>query len=436
MNSKEIKNKFLTFFEENDHQRIKGASLLPKGDPTLLFINSGMAAMKSYFTGESTPPSKRLANVQPCIRTNDIDDVGDMHHLTFFQMLGSWSIGDYYKQEAVELAYELLVDGFKLPSDHLYASVYEGNSTLGIPYDEDSHKAWLSVGMPESRIVAFGDDNFWGPAGSFGPCGPCTEVFLDTKHGTDPDSSYEVTKDFDTKGRYMEIWNAGVFMQYYKDENGILTPLKMKSVDTGAGLERLAMAMNNVSSVYETDIYTDINKVIYSSVKPELSADDIRHTRIIADHVRAASFIMSEGVFPGTNKQQYIPRRLVRRAISSAYVLEANDLKFGSLVDCIVQNEKSDYPLLADNQAAIERAFSLEQESFIKVLRNSHKAMIKTIQTNGSQISGPDAFKVTSSYGLPIDILSSLAQKEGASIDLTGYNLAVEEHRQVSRKPQ
>src|SRR5690348_14503326 len=207
--SQEIREIFLKFFEERGHVRIKGASLIPSNDPTLLFVNSGMAPLKKYFTGEMEPPHPDLCNIQPCIRTRDIDDVGDRHHLTFFEMLGSWSIGHYFKERAVELAYHLLTERFGFPVGKLYVSVYAGDPALGLTADDETARAWEKMGTPRERIVFLGEDNFWGPAGETGPCGPCTEVFFDTGDAYGP--RYESSGVFDTKKRYIEIWNAGVF---------------------------------------------------------------------------------------------------------------------------------------------------------------------------------------------------------------------------------
>lgn len=432
MNSKEVKSRFLDYFTQRDHMLIKSSSLIPQGDPSLLFINSGMAPMKPYFTGQAKPPHPRLTNIQPCIRTNDIDDVGDMHHLTFFQMLGSWSIGDYYKMEAITLANNLLVDEFKIPKEDLYVTVYKGSPELGIPYDEESHKAWLEMGIPESRIVPLGEDNFWGPAGNYGPCGPCTEVFIDTQKGT-KEGSYEAGGEFDTKNRYMEIWNAGVFMQYYQNTEGQLSPLQMKSVDTGAGLERLVMAMNGVKSVYETDIYKNVNTVIHSYIPQSTDANTIKNTRIIADHVRAASFIISEGVLPDRNGQAYIPRRLIRRALTSAYILDCPQFSFNDAVDAVVDTDAADYPLLDNSRDTVKTAFANEAKSFMKVIHNGHKAIKKQLVKTAGIITGQDGFAITSSLGVPLDVLASLAAKENATLDLQAYQQAADTHKVVSK---
>ncbi len=437
MKSKDIKQSFLEFFKNNDHTVIQGSSLLPKNDPSLLFINSGMAPMKPYFTGERIPPSPRLTNVQPCIRTNDIDDVGDKHHLTFFEMLGSWSINDYYKVRAIELALGLLTQGLGLDIKRLYVSVYSGNDQIGIPYDDASHRAWLSLGIPESRITALGDDdNFWGPAGDEGPCGPCTEIFIDTGVPKD-ETSYEATGIFDTKSRYIEIWNAGVFMELYKDKTGNYSRLKQHNVDTGAGLERLSMAINGLSSVYETDIYSGINEVISSAISKELrELADLKAMRTIADHIRAATFILGEGVTPDKNREGYIPRRLIRRSVAAISRLQIEKFPYGDAVDAIIDYSREDYPHLAENAHFIKTAISNEQTSFARVLRQGEKSLKRLMSENGENISGQAAFNLTASHGIPLDILLSMVDSAGGNIDIEGYNKSMAQHRDISRSPR
>ena len=251
ISSEEVVDTFLGFFKARDHRLIPGASLIPSADPTLLFINSGMAPLKPYFLGTEQPPTPDLCNVQRCIRTIDIDEVGDRHHLTFFEMMGSWSIGHYWKDRAIELAWELLTQGFGFPPERLFATVYEGNPSLGIPPDEESIRFWEAVGMPRDHIVPLGGGNFWGPAGEYGPCGPCTEVFFDT--GEQYGEAYRPGGHFDDVGRYIEIWNAGVFMEYNKQPAG-MSKLDLRSVDTGSGVERIVMALNGFESCYQTDL--------------------------------------------------------------------------------------------------------------------------------------------------------------------------------------
>ena len=271
---------FLQFFTEKNHTRIGSASLIPVNDPTLLFINAGMAPLKPYFLGEAVPPAPDLCNVQPCVRTVDIADVGDRHHLTFFEMLGSWSIDNYFKDRAVELAFELLTERFGFPADKLYVTVYEGDEKRGLDPDAVSAAAWERVGMAPDHIVYLGEDNFWS-AGSTGPCGPCTEVFYDT--GAEHGEEYRPGGEFDTKGRYIEIWNAGVFMEFNQLADGTFEKLRFTSVDTGSGLERMAMVLQGCESAYETDLFVPIVKAVESAFDGTGASQ--RDLRIVADHV-------------------------------------------------------------------------------------------------------------------------------------------------------
>ncbi|MGH3422617.1 MAG: alanine--tRNA ligase-related protein, partial [Streptosporangiaceae bacterium] len=245
--SGEIRDAFLRFFTSRGHQRIEAASVIPVNDTTLLFVNAGMAPLKRYFLGEAAPPAPDLCNIQPCIRTIDIGEVGDRHHLTLFEMLGSWSIGHYFKERAVQLAFELLTEGFEFDIERLYVTVYRGSEELGLPPDDISAAAWARAGIPRDHIVYLGDeDNFWS-AGDTGPCGPCTEVFYDT--GSEHGPTYHPGGEFDTTGRYIEIWNAGVFMEFNRQPGGTLEPLRFTSVDTGSWLERMAMVLQGCDSV-------------------------------------------------------------------------------------------------------------------------------------------------------------------------------------------
>src|SRR5215831_20371988 len=289
LSSDEIREIFLRFFTERQHTRIGSASIIPANDPSLLFINAGMAPLKPYFLGEALPPAPDLCNVQPCVRTVDIGDVGDRHHMTFFEMLGSWSIDHYFKDRAVELAFELLTQGFGFSVADLYVTVFAGDEKLGIEPDDVSAAAWERAGVARDHVVYLGaEDNFWS-AGDTGPCGPCTEVFYDT--GTEHGPGYRPGGEFDSAGRYIEIWNAGVFMEYNRLPGGALEPLRFTSVDTGSGLERMSLVLQGCESAYETDLLAPIAGAVRSAL-PGATDRDIR---IVTDHVRASTFILSEG---------------------------------------------------------------------------------------------------------------------------------------------
>lgn len=308
--AKEVKESFLNYFIKNNHKQIKNSSIIPENDESLLFINAGMAPIKKVFSGEQIPESERMCNVQTCIRTNDIDSIGDMHHLSSFNMLGSWSIGDYFKEGALKLAYDFLINNLKIDKQKLYVTVFSGDAKRNLPADEESYVLWQKVGIEKSHIVRKPfEDNFWRMGEGESPCGPCTEVFFDTEN--ENIKSYEETGFFDDKNRYIEIWNAGVFMQYFQHEDGTYSKLKTNSVDTGAGLERMTMVLNRLKNVYESEIFSPVIELI----KSNSSKYNEKSVRIIADHIRTSVYIINAGVEAGNLKRGYILRQLLRRAI-------------------------------------------------------------------------------------------------------------------------
>ena len=427
--SEEVVRVFTEFFEANDHLRIPGAPLVPKNDPTLLFINSGMAPLKNYFLGLETPPHPDLVNVQGCIRTTDIEDVGDRHHLTYFEMLGSWSIGRYWKDKAIELAFELLTRGFGFPVERLYATVYAGDEELGVPPDEDSIRWWQEVGLPADQIVRLGADNFWGPAGQFGPCGPCTEVFFDTGEQFGP--KYEPGGHFDDKGRYIEIWNAGVFMQYDLQPDG-LKPLEIQSVDTGSGVERMVMTLNGLDSVYDTDIL----KPIAEAARSQMGAVEEGVAELIADHVRSAAFILAEDVPPSNTGAGYVLRRLIRRAVATVVTRGVEGFDFGAVLDQVFSTCPSWNGHLLENEASVREAFLKEEEAFQRVIVRGLERLESLTEGDQPHISGEDAFRLFATYGLPIDTLREHVRSKGGSVDEEGFARAYEEHQELSRGRQ
>jgi alanyl-tRNA synthetase len=423
-----IKQKFLDFFVEKKHLLIPGSSVVPSNDPTLLYVNSGMAPLKAYFVGAEQPPAPNLVNVQPCIRTNDIDDVGDRHHLTFFEMLGSWSIGSYFKDEAIELAFELLVDRFGLPKERLYATVFNGEGIDGVAFDEHSARAWEKVGMARDHIVPLpAADNFWGPAGVTGPCGPCTEVFLDT--GEEFGELYVPGGHFDTSGRYIEIWNAGVFMEFDKDADGHLTPLPFTSVDTGSGLERMTLAMNGLRDVYEGDALAPIVKaameLLGSTGNPE------RYHRVIADHMRTSVMILGAGVAPSNEGRGYIPRRLLRKSFTTALAQGHESLDLSPVVDAVITRLAGDYPHIGTGAGEIAEAIAREARDFEETLKRGRERLEQLTAEKGS-LSGADVFHLFSTYGLPVEITQGLAEGMGLDFPLSEVEEAAEQHRLAS----
>lgn len=427
--SLEIKNKFLNYFKNNDHMQISDSSIVPKNDPTLLFINSGMAPLKNYFTGEENPPYKRLCNVQPCIRTIDIDSIGDKHHLTSFQMLGSWSIGDYFKEKAVELAYSFLTKNLKIPEEKLYVTVFSGDEKLNIPFDKEAYDAWRKIGVPEERIVRCGtEDNFWGPTAETGPCGPCTEIFYDTGEGV----KYVENGEFDTKNRYIEIWNAGVFMQFNKNSDKTFSRLSFNSVDTGAGLERLSMVLNNCKSVYDTDLLAPIRDEILKEFGENAQKISEKEVLILTDHLRTVSLIMSEKIAPSNEGRGYIPRKLIRRCMMIVFKNNINNFNFLRIIEFIIDNYNEIYSNFNINKEFILKEFKLEHDQFKKVLTNGLEKL-ENFCAKSRIISGEDAFDLVTTYGLPFDIIKQYCDEKAVKIDENEYIKKIEAHKEISK---
>ncbi len=426
--SKEIKDKFLKFFKENDHTQISDSSIIPKNDPTLLFINSGMAPIKDYFTGLQSPPSPRLCNVQPCIRTIDIDSIGDKHHLTSFQMLGSWSINDYFKEKAIYFAFKLLTESIGIDKEKLYVTIFSGDKDLNLTRDQESYDFWKKAGVNEDHIVECGkDDNFWGPTSETGPCGPCTEIFYDTGDG----KKYVPGGEFDTKKRYIEIWNAGVFMQFNKTADGTFSKLAFNSVDTGAGLERLAMVLGGYSSVYETDLLRPIKEKIEENLnnKNDLSEKDLL---ILTDHLRTISLILSEKVSPSNEGRGYIPRKLIRRCMMIISKDKVKNFDFISVIEFILSRYESDFPKFKENRDFVLKEFSKEHYQFKKVLEEGLEKL-DDLKKSSSSISAEIAFDLVTTYGLPFDILKQYSKENNLSVDEKGFEERINIHKEKSK---
>src|SRR5450755_180867 len=425
--SDEIRETFLRYFTERGHQRIDSASVIPVNDPTLLFVNAGMAPLKRYFLGEAVPPSPDLCNIQPCVRTIDIGDVGDRHHLTFFEMLGSWSVGHYYKDRAIELAFGLLTDGFGFSTGQLYVTVHRGSEQLGLPPDEISAAAWRRAGIPRDHIVYLGDeDNFWS-AGDTGPCGPCTEVFYDT--GPEHGPQYRPGGEFDTRSRYIEIWNAGVFMEFNRLPGGSLEPLRFASVDTGSGLERMAMVLQGRESVYETDLFAPI----VAAAQAQLAGAGQRDIRLVADHVRASTLILGEGVAPSNEGRGYIPRRLLRTAIATATQAGADSMDLREVARAAIGQLERHYPQVGKEQDRILDLIAREQRDFGKVVRRGLDQLSALAASPGFEISGEDVFALFATHGMPVDLIRDFAASRGGSLDERRFAELFAEHRELSR---
>jgi len=429
LGSDEIRDTFLGFFTERQHARIGAASIIPANDPTLLFINAGMAPLKPYFLGEALPPVPDLCNVQPCVRTVDIADVGDRHHLTFFEMLGSWSIGHYFKERAVELAFELLTGGFGFGVPDLYVTVFDGDPELGIAPDDVSAAAWERVGVPRDHIVYLGaEDNFWS-AGDTGPCGPCTEVFYDT--GPDHGPAYHPGGEFDSAGRYIEIWNAGVFMEFNRLAGGTLEPLRFTSVDTGSGLERMAMVLQGCDSAYETDLLAPVVAAVEAALAG--TGADQRDVRIVADHIRASTFILSEGVVPSNEGRGYIPRRLLRKVVAIATQAGVADFDLRDVASVVIDRMRDSYPQLAGRRDQTLELLGREQREFGRVVRRGLDRLSALTGAPGFEITGEDAFTLFATHGMPVDLIRDFVAEQGGSLDEQRFGELFAEHRKLSR---
>ena len=371
MTTNELKQKYIKFFQERGHSLIPSASLIPENDPTVLFTTAGMHPLVPYLLGEVHPLGNRLVNVQKCLRTDDIDEVGDNTHITFFEMLGNWSLGDYWKKESISWSFEFLTKELGIPVEKLAVTCFAGDENA--PKDEESAEIWKSAGIPENRIFFLGKrDNWWGPVGSSGPCGPDTEIF----YWTGEDEPKDINSA-ENCNEWVEIWN-NVFMQYEKTPEGKYIPLKQKNVDTGMGVERTTAVLNGKKSVYETDAFLEIYKRV-----SELSAsNDEVEKRIICDHIRASTFLLGDQrcITPSNVDQGYVLRKLIRRAIRKAKKIGINEPFLVSLSKIVVDQYSNDYSELKENQNFIEKYLSLEEEKFNKILNEGQKESFKEIE--------------------------------------------------------
>ena len=419
----ELKQKYLEFFEERGHAIVPSAPLIPEHDPSVLFTTSGMHPLVPYLLGQPHPQGTRLADVQKCIRTTDIDDVGDDTHLTFFEMLGNWSLGDYFKKEAITWSFEFLMKVLNLDQKKLHVTVFAGDEDA--PRDEEAANIWRSLGIHEKRIYYFPkEDNWWIQSINLGPCGPDTEMFIDTgkpKCGSDCKPGCHC-------GKYFEVWND-VFMQYNRTKEGIYEPLKQKNVDTGMGVERTLAMIHGLKSVYETDIFLPLLRIVQDTS----TAYKERSARIIVDHVRAATFILGDerGISPSNVGQGYILRRLIRRAIRHARLIGAGEGLIQKLSSEIINIAEADYPLLNEKRDFIINELTNEEKKFLNTIEKGLKAFDKLV--SNESISGKNAFLLFQSYGFPIEITKEIAEEKGIKVDLIGYEEEFKKHQEISR---
>ncbi|MBQ2661797.1 MAG: alanine--tRNA ligase [Clostridia bacterium] len=430
----ELRQLYLDFFKSKGHTQIPSASLIPENDPTVLFTTAGMHPLVPYLMGEKHPEGTRLTDVQKCVRTGDIDEVGDSSHCTFFEMLGNWSLGDYFKADSIAWSWEFLTseEWLGIDKDRLYFTCFEGDKDA--PRDTVSHDRWVEMGVDPSHIFYLKKKhNWWGPAGMTGPCGPDTEIFYDT--GKEKCSPY--CNPACSCGKYLEIWN-NVFMEYNKLKDGTFEPLSQKNVDTGMGLDRTVATLQGVESVYDTDAFTEILDAIsrLSGKNYKDSPETVKAFRIIADHIRCATFILGDprGVTPSNVDQGYILRRLIRRAIRYAMQLEMPQDSLKEVAAAVIEKYGKFYSELVENSEKITGELSKEELRFQKTLKNGIREFERIKNTfEDKKVDGTSAFRLYDTFGFPIEFTIELAQENGLKVDVDGFHRAFEEHQKKSQ---
>ena len=431
-------NMYIQFFKSKGHAEISGKSLIPENDPTVLFTTAGMHPLVPYISGEVHPQGTRLTDFQKCIRTGDIDEVGDASHLTFFQMLGNWSLGDYFKKEAIAFSFEFLTskEYLDIPLDKISVTVFEGDED--VPRDEESASLWQSLGIPKEKIHFLPrKDNWWGPAGNTGPCGPDTEIFIDTGkqpcgHGCAPGCHC---------GKYFEIWN-NVFMQYFKNSDGTYSPLKRHCVDTGMGVERTITMLQGKKSVYETEVFSSIIEKLEELSHLKYGQEEQKDTsmRIIADHIRSSVFILGDAkdVTPSNLGAGYVLRRLIRRAVRHGKKLNLPSSFLSEITSIIIEENEELYPELKEKREHITKELEKEEEKFSETLRKGEaefeKMLDNLLKDPKKMIPGRIAFKLYDTYGFPIELTEELAKENDMNVDLEGFKVAFEKHQELSRQ--
>lgn len=439
MKSTEIRNQFLSFFEEKTHSVVSSAPMVIKNDPTLMFTNAGMNQFKDYFLGNTVPKVKRICDTQKCLRVsgkhNDLEEVGyDTYHHTMFEMLGNWSFGDYFKKEAIEWAWELLTEVYKIDKDRLYVSVFEGSDEDGLKKDNETFDIWSKL-IDTNRIIdGSKKDNFW-EMGEVGPCGPCSEIHVDIRSNEDRQKVDGKTLVNADHPEVIEVWNL-VFMQFNRKMDGSLEALPQTHVDTGMGFERLCMVLQGVQSNYDTDIFQPIIKKIASLSNKKYGTDekDDIAMRVIADHLRAVAFSIADGQLPSNTGAGYVIRRILRRAVRYAFTfLDAKDPFMCHLVDELVENMGSQFKELSSQSDLIKKVIQEEEASFLKTL-DKGIARFETIDLKDNEVSGKDAFELYDTFGFPIDLTQLLAQEKNCKVNIEAFNSLLELQKERSRK--
>ena len=426
MKAIEIRNKYLNFFKEHGHAVIPSASLIPENDPSVLFTTAGMQPLVPYLLGEKHPSGTRLTDYQKCLRTNDIEEVGDNRHLTYFEMLGNWSLGDYFKEESIQMSFDFLTKELQIPVEKLSVTVFAGDDDC--PRDELAAECWKKAGILDGHIYYYGKDDNWWIAGEEGPCGPDTEMFYDTgKPACGPDCQPSCDC-----GKYVEIWN-NVFMEYFKSKDGKYSKLAQRNVDTGLGLERMTMLLQGKETPFDTELF----KPVMDKLSELQKVDNIESRRIITEHLRSSMMVISDGGRPSNVDRGYILRRLIRRMVRHMNKLQINLDEISTLIDINVENLKEMYPDLVKNQELIKNVIIEEKNKFVKTLAHGEKEfekeMNKAKEQGKTKIDGKVVFKLYDTYGFPPEVTSELAQENNMTVDMKEFDELFKAHQEKSR---
>ena len=426
MKAIEIRNKYLNFFKEHGHAVIPSASLIPENDPSVLFTTAGMQPLVPYLLGEKHPSGTRLTDYQKCLRTNDIEEVGDNRHLTYFEMLGNWSLGDYFKEESIQMSFDFLTKELQIPVEKLSVTVFAGDDDC--PKDEVAAECWKKAGILDGHIYYYGKDDNWWIAGEEGPCGPDTEMFYDTgKPACGPDCQPSCDC-----GKYVEIWN-NVFMEYFKSKDGKYSKLTQRNVDTGLGLERMTMLLQGKETPFDTELF----KPVMDKLSELQKVDNIESRRIVAEHLRSSMMIINDGGKPSNVDRGYILRRLIRRMVRHMNKLQINLDEISTLIDINVENLKEMYPDLAKNQELIKNVIIEEKNKFVKTLAHGEKEfekeMNKAKEQGKTKIDGKVVFKLYDTYGFPPEVTNELAQENNMTVDMKEFDELFKVHQEKSR---
>ena len=426
MKAIEIRNKYLNFFKAHGHTIIPSAPLIPENDPSVLFTTAGMQPLVPYLLGEKHPSGTRLTDYQKCVRTNDIEEVGDNRHLTYFEMLGNWSLGDYFKEESIQMSFDFLTKELQIPVEKLSVTVFAGDEDC--PRDTVAAECWKKAGILDGHIYYYGKDDNWWIAGEEGPCGPDTEMFYDTgKPACGPDCQPSCDC-----GKYVEIWN-NVFMEYFKDKDGNYSKLSQRNVDTGLGLERMTMLLQGKETPFDTELFKPVMDKLLELQK----IDNIESRRIIAEHLRSSMMIISDGGRPSNVDRGYILRRLIRRMVRHMNKLQINLDEISTLIDINVENLKEMYPELEKNAETIKNVIIEEKDKFVKTLAHGEKEFEKEMnrakQSGKYKIEGNVVFKLYDTYGFPPEVTSELAKENGMTVDMKEFDELFKAHQEKSR---